>query len=1737
MESEVSHSSLSTGTYEVIRGRLRDAANDLRGRFEKLNQARASVFGNIETKLLSTVHVTTDHNCVPRDLVAVGENLLLGYNVQFGLKTSIHPSDVFSFYRVDDESAHQLDLRSVLGSDFERDFQEIYRYYKNTRFARFYQDGPLLYFVFQVGRTAKDIKALKWSIEKDHIRYIDSRSDHEVREPEPFAFQWTRTTREQHRGGLHPHISINDIVFVECVGGDLTIKIEDNTEDGTGVYAEPVDNPDQTLDDAEIFYCILGNLLLLKIRPYQERDFRFFVYSLKRQSVTRLDALAKSCVLLPDDHGIIFPGGFFLQTGIHKLFDHGLEGLRFSESIAAQNGEDYLYLFFDPNSGTYLQLRYNLIRQEVETPLVTHGQSFFVDGRMITFRREEQPQKHHALQLWKTPYVGSDFEQEIASDSMLFKIGNKELVRGMAECQELLQLIDKDDSYEGLYVDIEKRATDLLDSYFWIDRDETMRLSEPIRKVREAGATAVEEFEKVVRVRKETENAFAQVESDWNRILSVVNSAGVKSVDDFVRTLADMRSVRGEMISLRDRKFIDLVAVEQLESQVDAAHERFSLRCVQFLLSPDALKPYSLRITEEKAKISSIRTAADGRELQADLAKIGDDLELLIETISQLQIDDLTQRTAIVDRTADLLAELNRGRAELKAFVRELLSSEMEADFSSQAKLLDQTVSGALETADTPERIDEALTRTMLQLEELEGRFAEFDELLERLTEKRESIYSSFESKRQQLTEARARRADSLAAAAERILQGIQSKANRQSELDKLRSYLASDPMVAKVRQLADQLGSLGDTVRMDDVLTRLKSIADDASRQLQDRNELFTDGENTIRLGKHAFSVNRQTIELTTVVRNDALSLHLIGTQFFQQLSSPDIDSASDLWGQSLPSESSTVYRAEFLAHDLMRNWNSDEIQEFVDADESPRIEMIRSAMQSRHEEGYVRGVHDHDTALILERLIEFENQLQILRHSPMVRGLTRFVWQTCVPQEIRTRIIQWIRSLATLKNLLPQIKEQQVYVRRISIILLKYGKHFFDSESVPSAASYLFDHLLTAEDAARFRISHQSATLVADLESHVGPSRREAMFQAVQLREHRPRAAWTLATDAVRGFILEQKPELHDELNWFQFEAAAQLLLKEPSTQIASPIEIASLIPSLAGDHARIRSSNMVLNFYEFEQRLGAFHRETLPRFHSFRAAKKKLLEKAEADLRTRELRPRVLTSFVRNQLIDEVYLPLIGDNFAKQLGSSGDTNRTDRMGMLLLISPPGYGKTTLMEYIANRFGLIFVKINGPAIGHGVTSLDPQEATNAAAREEVERINLALEMGDNVMLYLDDIQHCNPELLQKFIPLCDATRRIEGVWNGNAKTYDLRGRKFAVVMAGNPYTESGTRFQIPDMLSNRADVYNLGEIIGDSEDAFELSYLENCLTSNPALIPLTKLSGRDQRALLRAVENQTTDMLSLEGNLNADELRDIIAVVKRLIQVRDIVLKVNRAYIQSAAQADAYRTEPPFKLQGSYRNMNRIAERVVPVMNEEELQNLILSSYEQESQTLTQDGESNLLKFKSLLGVLDKDEIERWEAIRKTYSENVRLQGIGGDDATAQVLRAMASLRMGLDSIGQSIADAMSTSQDSLQSDDDSLVSSFGQLLDKLTKQLETVLEHSALRNEKEPRVLVQHSVPRVLTDLIQAQMQLIHDGLQPLIGTVAESNQQYRIIERRIEECLDKYRAVQLEINKDE
>jgi hypothetical protein len=329
--------------------------------------------------------------------------------------------------------------------------------------------------------------------------------------------------------------------------------------------------------------------------------------------------------------------------------------------------------------------------------------------------------------------------------------------------------------------------------------------------------------------------------------------------------------------------------------------------------------------------------------------------------------------------------------------------------------------------------------------------------------------------------------------------------------------------------------------------------------------------------------------------------------------------------------------------------------------------------------------------------------------------------------------------------------------------------------------------------------------------------------------------------------------------------------------------------------------------------------------------------------------------------------------------------------------------------------------VKINGPALGHQVTSLDPAEAPNASAREEVEKLNLAFEMGDNVMIYLDDIQHTNAEFLQKFIPLCDGTRKIEGVYKGQARTYDLRGRKVAVVMAGNPYTEVGGRFQVPDMLANRADTYNLGEILGGHQEAFKDSYIENTMTSNPTLARIANRSHADALELLKIAQSGSREGIEFEGNYSPEEVNEGVEVMARLLRVRETILRVNAEYIRSAAQEDAYRTEPPFKLQGSYRNMNKIAEKILPIMTEAEVAQLVADHYRSESQTLSKAAEANLLKWREINGQLDDVGKSRWEEIKRTFGRNL-LTG-GGDDAVTKITGQLNAFNVGLEKIERAL------------------------------------------------------------------------------------------------------------------
>jgi hypothetical protein len=1693
-------STLEGGSYDVIRRRLLERAAELGKRCEALNAARQKLFGGRELALLATDRVRTENNCVPRDVVSVAGHLLFGFQVFIGLKSETKPSDALSTYHFQrtesgfDLSSAAFDgpLAFLADPDFTREFSDTFRYYKDARLLQLRRTDTRLLVALQIGASVRDVKVFRFAIDaQSRVTYMDARGEEDAAPPRSHPFAWTPTTRDDQVSGPHPHMNILNEVFVETVGGDLTVKIENNTQDGYGVYREPVDDPNQTLDDAEIAYAKVGSLILLKIKPFREEQVRYLVYNTRTSHVLREDSIGQSCLELPENHGIIFPAGYYLESGEYKVFDGKVRELRIERVLPSPNGEDVLFVFHRQEEGEYELLPYNLIKKEVQTPIRCQGYSLFPDGTMLIFRATpgQEPARVHPVQVWQTPFTTLEFAASAPTDgSYLAKVGNADLVTGISEALTVKKLATLETPSRRSFEDVVNFSQRLLDAHYWLAHAEAFDLAFAVRETQATALLIIDEFGKQRALEKAARDAVRGAEEAQKSLLEQLRPSELKSVDTFLNALSSLKKQRGVLVTLKDMRSVDSTRVAALEAEVVKRFDEVSAACVGFFLSVDAFKPLLDQLDVLVSAIEVTKTATDLVPARTELERIHEGLNLLTETVNGLKVADPTARTKILDGTSAAFAKQNRARAIFDGRYQELSASEGRAEFAVQFKLLGQNVVSALSLAKTPESCDEQLGRLMLQLEEIEGRFGEFTEFAPEIADKREEVLSAVASKRQAIVEERQRRGQNFALAAERILSGIVRRAQSFKQVEELNAFFVSDPMLGKLEELRGQMLELGDSVRADELDSKLKSAKQTALRALRDKTELSGGDENTIRFGQHRFNVNTQPLELTVVAREGGLFSHLTGTDFYEPLSDPGLELGREFWEQALVSESSEVYRAEYLAVSVLLNAEagraglSAAVLDLALREER-LVDLVRAYAAERVDEGYEPGVHDADGALILGKVLALQKAAGLLRFTPNARALGWLFWQA-MPEDERDLLARRAESIGRLKASFADSAPSLALAAELSAKVLAFAERtqLARVASAAFAARYLVEEL--AASRPRFTVSARAQELEAAFQRHLDElgARRGFEEDLYVLEAHGPERL-SIGLAYLDAFLKVVKSP---SLERYRLEVVARLIALNGAAVEVSSAATEVTVSGLLGAHARLKNRELALSFDELLERVSGFIEERAPRYRAYKKLRAEVAGRERARLRLDEFAARVLTSFVRNRLIDEVYLPLVGANLAKQLGAAGDTKRTDLMGLLLLVSPPGYGKTTLMEYVASRLGLVFVKVNGPALGTAVRSLDPTEAPNATARQEVEKINLALEMGNNVMLYLDDIQHTNPELLQKFISLCDAQRRIEGVWNGRSRTYDLRGKKFCVVMAGNPYTESGARFQIPDMLANRADTYNLGDILYGKEQAFALSYLENALTSQPVLAPLAGRETGDVYKLVAMAQGAEVAASELGFGYGAAEIEEFVALFQRLFQVQRTLLRVNQEYIASASQDDRYRTEPPFKLQGSYRNMNKLAEKVVAAMNESELERLIDDHYASEAQTLTRGAEQNLLKLGELRGRMSDAQKARWAEIKDAF---VRVQRMGGkdDDPVARVTGSLSLLDDNLKGIRETLGRAVAGTQNQAKNGDEARALQQG-LATLARPKLEVTLHGGS---------------PADLTRLASDQLALLREVLGPVLA----------------------------------
>ncbi|MFI6357516.1 DNA repair ATPase [Streptomyces sp. NPDC050743] len=1578
---------VDAGTYEVLRDRLAGHAAELARRAEALNTRRAEEFGSARLDLARTARLRTEHACVPRDIVAVGDALLFG--------ATGGATDVLVLYDRDGERPAEDAVPGLLDDPgFVREFGALHRYYREASLLRLRRvDGRLLA-VFRTGEKADDVRVLRWSLAEDgRVAFLDARGDRDDVFPPAQDLTWTETTREDHVLGRDQYVAVPGGLGVSTIGGSLTVR----TQDGEELYAEPVQEPLQALADAAVGHARAGALVLLRVRPYKEEADRYLVFDTLSRTVVRLDGIGQACRRLPEEQGIVFPGGYCLAGGTHKTYELDVAGLEFEREVRAPNGEDVLYAFRSRTEGRTLLLSYNTLRKEVAKPLPCRGWALFEDGALAVLRDGgEEPAHTHPVQWWTSPYVSDTHAAALRTGTGAFaRVGNADLVRGLADCLSVARLVtDGIETSEG-YRALAAACVRAADTHHWFVESELGGLAGPLGEVRAAAEQVLGEFETV---RELTRHAADVLDEADERIAAVVRrlrGEAPREAAAWVRGLSELRYAHGHLLTLRELRYVDAARLEELAAAAEDDLAAFGRRAVQFLARADAFAGQQAEVERLVGEAAAVETVAQGAPVAARLDELADGLRTVTEVVTGLDIADATVRTAVLERIAEVLGGVNRARATLDARRRHLRDREGRAEFGAETALLAQAVTAALAASGTPEECDDQLASVLSRLEDLDGRFAEFDDFLAELADRRAEIYEAFAARKQSLADARARRAEQLALSAGRMLESVARRAATLPDADAVTTYFASDPLVAKVRRTADELRALGDSVRAEELDGRLKSARQEAARVLRDRADLYAEDGRTLLLGGHRFAVNTQPLDLTLVPHGDTLAFAVTGTDYRAPVTDPDFAAYRPYWERHLPSESPEVYRAEHLAARLLAEHGPAAL---AAAEDLP--DLVRRAAQESYDEGYERGVHDHDATVVLTALLPLYEGAGTLRHEPAARAAAQLFWAHGTTEEARSAWSRRAVSLARARDAfgaVPAIGELQ---RELAAAIEAWDA----SVAGGPAAAYLFEELTGGPEG--FVLGVTARTLLEKFRHAEGSYRTdlEGLTELAARRQvvHAWLAAYAAATgtDAGPGELAEA--------------VAAELCPGLPRYDGDAPLTATA--EGLLGTHPRVADGRLPLRLDEFLSRTTRFAADEVPAFRAYQRRRTALVSAERDRLRLDDHRPRVMSAFVRGRLVDEVYLPLVGDSLARQLGTTGESRRTDTGGLLLLVSPPGYGKTTLMEYVADRLGLMLVKVSGPALGHTVTSLDPADAPNATARREIEKINFALAAGNNTLLYVDDIQHTSPELLQKFIPLCDATRRVDGVWDGEPRTYDLRGKRFAVCMAGNPYTESGERFRIPDMLANRADVWNLGDVLAGKEDVFALSFVENALTANPVLAPLAARDRADLELLVRlAGADPTVRADRLSRPMPPAELDATVAVLRHVMAVRATVLKVNEAYIASAAQSAAARTEPPFRLQGSYRDMNRIAQRLRPVMNDAEREAVVDDHYTAEAQTLTTGAEANLLKLAELRGTLSPAEAARWTEVKTAH---VRARTLGGPEEDP-VSRAVAALGLLADRI----------------------------------------------------------------------------------------------------------------------
>jgi hypothetical protein len=306
---------------------------------------------------------------------------------------------------------------------------------------------------------------------------------------------------------------------------------------------------------------------------------------------------------------------------------------------------------------------------------------------------------------------------------------------------------------------------------------------------------------------------------------------------------------------------------------------------------------------------------------------------------------------------------------------------------------------------------------------------------------------------------------------------------------------------------------------------------------------------------------------------------------------------------------------------------------------------------VEGRVDEGYQRGVHDHDAVLLLDALASVAPAAGLLRYPPGVRAAAQLFWVHGTDADGRAAWTTRARSLTraaafgAATTATAATAATTTALEALGTELAGAAAAFLWAAGVEAAADGdLVGEYLVAELAAE-----QAGFVAGEAAVDVGRRFADALggIDGVPYKEvvgdldalgGDLAARWQLALGWLGSFAGEHGDHL---------ETAAALVCGADAVRYAAGGSVEVTVEGLLGSHPRVAQGRLALRLDELLTGVRRFRTDEVPAYRAYQRHRTAVVAAERDRLGLAAYRPRPLTGFVRNRLLDEVYLPLVGDS----------------------------------------------------------------------------------------------------------------------------------------------------------------------------------------------------------------------------------------------------------------------------------------------------------------------------------------------------------------------------------------------------------------------------------------------------------------------------------------------------------